>query len=125
MKQKKIKAFFAVAAIAAVGLGSYKAYGSYTAANMSEEDLFLAENVSALSQSDVNSHRYPKRDGNPDFCTLYVYMSGSVVVSKGTDENPQYEGKAEYTKSKVRGLEDRCPDKGSGCDPYSCQEIPY
>ena len=36
-------------AFAAVGLGSYKAYGSYTAANMSEEDLLLSENIEALS----------------------------------------------------------------------------
>ena len=44
-----MKMAFAVVAFAAVGLGSYKAYGSYTAANMSEEDLLLAENVEALS----------------------------------------------------------------------------
>ena len=40
----------AVAAFAAVGLGSYKAYNSYTAANMSEENLLLAENVLAVSE---------------------------------------------------------------------------
>ncbi len=44
------KIAFAVVAFAAVGLGSYKAYGSYTAANMSEEDLLIAENVLALSE---------------------------------------------------------------------------
>ena len=49
MKKNFFKATLAVAAIAAVGLGSYKAYGSYTAANMSENDLLLAENVLALS----------------------------------------------------------------------------
>ena len=51
--RKKMKKFmkmtFAVVAIAVVGLGSYKAYGSYTAANMSEEDLLVAENILALS----------------------------------------------------------------------------
>ena len=45
------KIAFAVVAFAAVGLGSYKAYGSYTAANMSEEDLLMAENIEALSQT--------------------------------------------------------------------------
>ncbi len=45
------KIAFAVVAFAAVGLGSYKAYGSFTAANMSEEDLLLAENVLALSDA--------------------------------------------------------------------------
>ena len=42
---------FAVVALVAVGLSSYKAYGSYTAANMSEEDLLLVENVLALSEN--------------------------------------------------------------------------
>ncbi len=45
--------FFAVAAIATVGLGSYKAYDSYTAANMSENDLLLAKNVLALTDPGI------------------------------------------------------------------------
>ena len=49
MKKNIFKSVFAVAAIAAVGLGSYKAYGSYTIANMSEEDLLMAENIEALA----------------------------------------------------------------------------
>ena len=51
MKRKLFKSLFAVAAIAAVGLGSYKAYGSYVTANMSEDDLLWAENVEAITQS--------------------------------------------------------------------------
>ncbi len=54
-----MKMAFAVVAIAAVGLGSYKAYSSYTAANMSEEDLLMQENVDALS-SDENGAKCPK-----------------------------------------------------------------
>ena len=50
MKRKLFKSLFAVAAIAAVGLGSYKAYGSYVTANMSEDDLLMMENVLALSE---------------------------------------------------------------------------
>lgn len=49
--KKFMKMAFAVVAFAAVGLGSYNAYGSYTAANMSEEDLLLAEDVLALSDA--------------------------------------------------------------------------
>ncbi len=49
--KKIFKMAFAVVAIASVGLGSYKAYGSYTAANMSEESLLMAENVLALSDA--------------------------------------------------------------------------
>ncbi len=60
MKNKFFKATFVVAAIAAVGLGSYKAYGSYTAANMSEDDLLWAENIEAIGQtieSSANEYR--------------------------------------------------------------------
>lgn len=56
MKQRKNKTFFAVAAIVAVGLGSYKAYESYTAANMSDEDLFLAENIEAMSNGESQGY---------------------------------------------------------------------
>lgn len=47
--RKLTKTALAVAAIAAVSLGSYKAYRSYIVANMPEEDLLLAENVLALA----------------------------------------------------------------------------
>lgn len=53
MKKKFFKATLAVAAIATVGLGSYKAYDSYTAANMQENDLLLAENVLALTDPGI------------------------------------------------------------------------
>lgn len=46
------KATLAVAAIAAVGMGAYKTYSSYVAANMSEEDLLLAENIEAMAAGD-------------------------------------------------------------------------
>lgn len=52
MKKNIFKSAFAVAAIATVGLGSYKAYGSYTAANMSEDDLLWAENIEALARDE-------------------------------------------------------------------------
>lgn len=58
--KKIIKMAFAVVAFAAVGLGSYKAYGSYTAANMSEEDLLLAENVLALSEDHSSQRQISK-----------------------------------------------------------------
>lgn len=56
------KATLAVAAIAAVGMGSYRAYDSYVASNMSTEDLLFAENVEALSMSDNDAS---KKDENP------------------------------------------------------------
>ena len=48
MKKKFFKATLAVAAIATVGLGSYEAYGSYTAANTADNDLLIAENASSF-----------------------------------------------------------------------------
>ena len=64
MKRKLFKSLFAVAAIAAVGLGSYKAYGSYVARPDSGEDLLLAENLLALSdQPDDGTKVYV--DGKP------------------------------------------------------------
>ena len=47
--KKKIKTALLMAVVAAVGFCSYKAYGSYVAGNVSEEELLLAENVEALS----------------------------------------------------------------------------
>lgn len=35
-------------------MGSYRAYDSYVASNMSEDDLLLAENVEAVSIGEVN-----------------------------------------------------------------------
>ena len=52
--KKVIKTVLAVVTIAAVGMGSYKVYDSYVGANMSEEDLLLAENVLALSENVPN-----------------------------------------------------------------------
>lgn len=54
------KISFAVITVAIVGLGSYKAYGSYTAANMSEEDLLIAENVLALSEDHSSQRQISK-----------------------------------------------------------------
>ena len=47
--KKVFNTILAVVAISAVAFGSYKAYGSYFAANMSEEDRLMAENVEALA----------------------------------------------------------------------------
>ena len=73
MKKNFIKATLAVAAIAAVGLGSYKAYGSYTAANMSANDLLLAENVLALS--DNNGGCVSTNNGYREWKTSSVFGS--------------------------------------------------
>ena len=52
----------AVAALAMAGVGAMKTYGAYTAANMSDSDLLLAENVEALS--DCESINGKKNNGH-------------------------------------------------------------
>lgn len=52
MKKKFFKATFAVAAITTAGLGMFKAYGTYMFANMTDEELLMAENVLALSSGE-------------------------------------------------------------------------
>ena len=53
MKKKVFKSAFAAAAIAAVCLGSYRAYSSYMASNISGDDMLFSENVEALSACDI------------------------------------------------------------------------
>lgn len=57
---KIFKATLVVAAVASIGMGSYKAYGYYATANMSEEELLLAENVLALSESHAGQSQISK-----------------------------------------------------------------
>ena len=53
MKKKTIRISLAVAAMAMAGVGAMKTYGAYTAANMSDSELLLMENVEALSQDEM------------------------------------------------------------------------
>ena len=117
---KKILVPLAVAAVVAAGYVGYVTYGS-----QSEEEALLMDNVEALASGDDGKYRYPDKSGDAKFCTLYVYMKAGVVVASGEDTNSNYEGKAEFIREKREGLKDRCPDKGSGCNPYSCQEVSY
>lgn len=117
---KKLFVPLAVAAVVAMGYVGYGAYGS-----QSEEDALLVDNVEALASNENEKYRYPDKSGDAKFCTLYVYMKAGVVVASGEDTNSNYEGKVEYTREKREGLKDRCPNKGSGCNPYSCQEVSY
>lgn len=89
-----MKIAFAVVAFAAVGLGSYKTYCSYTAANMSEEDLLMAENVLALSEgsyscsASANCYNGSKLDGT-------VSCSGTNQCISGV-EYVECDGKKSY-----------------------------
>lgn len=62
---------------------------------------------------------YKHLQGDPKTCTLYKYISINGDVSYSTED----EGLGfEYIKIQVQGMYEDCPDKGSGCTVYSCQE---
>ena len=109
-----------------IGLISFAGYYKYQTINEGNElYAVINHNVEALSYDESDTSRYPKREGKAQFCTLYIYKKGGVTISVSKDPNPVFEANGEYTKEVKRGLEDRCPDKGAGCNPYSCQEVPY
>lgn len=56
MKKIFFKAFIAVAAIAAVGLSSYKVYVTYMVTNLPDNKLLMAENIEALAYGDKISN---------------------------------------------------------------------
>lgn len=125
MKKNFIKATLIATAITVVGLGSYKAYGSYKAANMPTNDL-LAENILALSD-DANNTRYPHLQGKPNKCKLSIVISANAGVSyKNVSDLKSAEGNVNFSYSQVKGMEDSCPvTSPTGCNPYTCQQIPY
>lgn len=84
MKRKIFKAFFAVVTVAAVGLGSYKAYGSYVAANHSETDLLLTEDVLALSDPNAGNNSTYTFDGGFKDCHMDVSYCENCGMSLGS-----------------------------------------
>ncbi len=72
------KATLMVAVVAAIGMGSYKAYGSYVAANMSEEDFLMAENVLALSDPGNPGWNDKTHKAQPSKKTKQVIVGTSV-----------------------------------------------
>ena len=128
--KKSIKCGIAAAVLVAAGFTAYQSYSSYGV----QDNSLLMQNVEALAQSsdggdgDANGggYRYPDRRGRARFCTLHVYIdSNGKVAYSSTEENKQLELSGKYEKTTRRGLEDKCPDDGNGCSPFSCQEVPY
>lgn len=112
--------------LACVGAGIYGGLHTYNALDQTDESDLLLENIEALAQNESGgNYRYPKKAGEAEFCTLYVYKKAGIVVSTSEEENKEFDASAEYTKEKKEGLKDKCPDDGDGCNPYSCQEVPY
>lgn len=88
-------------------------------------DMFVFES-DALAQNENSEYRYPHNYGKAEFCTLHIYtnLSTGMIVSS-EEENSTLEGEVTWTKTTKQGLRDKCPNKGDGCNPYSCQEVPY
>lgn len=71
-------------------------------------------------------YRYPNNYGKAEFCTLYVYVNirtGAKVESE--DLKPSLTAELGWEKTTDSGLRDKCPKSGKGCNPYSCQKVPY
>ena len=86
-------------------------------------------NLYALTRGESQNFRYPDKSGKAVFCTYYLYidMKTNGKVSESETENSELDAEVGITlrKEKKEGLKDRCPKKGNGCNPYSCQEVPY
>ena len=122
----KIKVALAFIGLACAGVTFYKGLPK----EQDLENTLLMENMEVLAGGESGesggSYRYPEKSGDAEFCKLYVYKKGGVEVSRGTEPNDRFEVGVEYTKEVKEGLKDRCPiENGSGCNPYSCQEVPY
>ena len=127
MKKSIKTAMFAFAVVAA-GFGGLKAYNAYS----DNESTLMIANIEALSQDNggdgANSGNFncPKKDPKPKFCTQErcFSLASDVHYADSTDLFAA-EGHVEFTYKKVDGLKDRCPNRGSGCNPYSCQFVAY
>lgn len=88
-------------------------------------------NVEALSESSGDpqiTYRYPRRNGRADDCIIYSYFNINTNLSMtllAPDDN-QYSANLGWEKKEISALKDKCPIIfGQGCNPYTCQEIPY
>jgi len=125
MKTKK-NAGLALIGLVCVCVCVYGGLYTYNAWNQTDESDLLLVNIEALAQNESGgNYRYPNKEGEAQFCKLYIYKKAGIVVSVSDEENKEYDASAEYTKEIKEGLKDRCPNKGEGCNPFSCQEVPY
>ena len=126
--KKIFKATLAVIAIATVGMGTNKAFQSYSNHDVADEglvDLLLTENVLALSDG-PGSYRYPTLQGKPKRCTIDIYISIKTGHSYLSIEAlRKAEGNVAYYHQQLYGIYDNCPDNGAGCNPYDCKIISY
>lgn len=86
----------------------------------------LEQNTEAMSQMENNVYVYPHLEGKPVFCRMYVYVNVDTGVQVSLEEeDASLEGNVKWEKRVESGLKDKCPNRGNGCNPYSCQSVPY
>lgn len=76
MKKNVIKTAIAAVCVVAAGMGGMKAYNT---ANQSEADMFLAENVEALSSGDRGTVTF---DCLPCGAICYIYGYGPIRADR-------------------------------------------
>ena len=119
-----IKATLAVAVVAASAAIGYATYNQYQNKLLAYANPLLVENINALAES--QTYRYTHLDGKPENCTLYKYFNANTGVTyTAGDEMKELKAEAGWKYEKKGGILDHCPLNGSGCNPYSCQEIGY
>jgi len=119
MRQTFFKAL-CIVLISTVAIVYYNCYDDYRFTQILESD------IEVLSRAENDNYRYPNKQGNARFCNLFVYVNIETGMTFTTeDENTTLEGDLSWIKTDVQGLKDRCPNRGDGCNPYSCQQVPY
>ena len=89
--------------------------------------VFAKSDLEALAQEEVpGGYRYPNKEGKAVFCYLYIYTNIKTGAKLNfEDKQSDFDSSAEWKLETKQGLKDKCPNKGNGCNPYSCQEVPY
>lgn len=128
MKKSIKTAIFAFAVVAA-GFGGLKAYNVYS----DNESTLMIANIEALSQdnggdgANSGNYRYPDKSGKCRKCTLNKCFSLSTGIAyNDSNECIAAEGHVSFKFDQVQGIYDLCDvPNGSGCNPYSCQQVAY
>jgi hypothetical protein len=119
--KKIINMVLSVVAVAAASFGGYKAHGAYVAANMSEEDKILAENVEALSHTE-SAEIYRKEFYDCKYPVYGPANKARTVNSYYGDQKVHfnYAGYGEYVLINGKVTCIVASKKGVACEPSSC-----
>ncbi len=71
------------------------------------------------NNGNCNKFYYEHLQGRPGSCTLETWVDAEGKIY--ADKNGAGAG-VKLSSKKVGGIQETCPDKGSGCTVYSCQQ---